>query len=224
MAGYYADKLSGKRLKQVYESAPPRIKQYLDAEVEYLLSRIKPEDSVLELGCGYGRILPRLAEKAAVVVGIDNSMKNLQYEYKALRGLKNCSLACMDASQLAFRDRSFDMVVCIQNGISAFQAGRRELIREAMSVTKSGGRALFSSYSEKFWDDRLEWFKAQADDGLIGEIDFERTGDGVIVCKDGFTASTVSPEEFLVLTENLGADVSIVEVDESSIFCEITRH
>ena len=130
----------------------------------------------------------------------------------------------MDASQLAFRDRSFDVVVCIQNGISAFQVGRRELIREAMSVTKSGGRALFSSYSEKFWNDRLEWFKAQAEDGLIGEIDFERTGDGVIVCKDGFTASTVSPEEFLVLTENLDADVSIVEVDESSIFCEITRH
>ncbi len=224
MAGYYADKLSGKRLKEVYESAPPRIKQYLDAEVEYLLSRITPEDSVLELGCGYGRILPRLAQKAAVVVGIDNSMKNLQYEHKALRGLKNCSLACMDASQLAFRDRSFDVVVCIQNGISAFQTGRRELIREAMSVTRTGGRALFSSYSEKFWDDRLEWFRAQAEDGLIGEIDLERTGDGVIVCKDGFTASTVSPEEFLVLTENLDADVTIVEVDESSIFCEITRH
>jgi len=67
----------------------------------------------------------------------------------------------------------------------------------------------------------LEWFQLQSDAGLLGEIDVEKTGDGVIVCKDGFRATTVGPEEFLSLTSDLYAETKIVEVDESSLFCEI---
>jgi len=62
----------------------------------------------------------------------------------------------------------------------------------------------------------------QADEGLLGEIDFEKTGNGVIICKDGFKATTVGPEGFRELTSGLGVDIKIVEVDNSSLFCEIT--
>jgi 2-polyprenyl-6-hydroxyphenyl methylase/3-demethylubiquinone-9 3-methyltransferase len=82
--------------------------------------------------------------------------------------------------------------------------------------------ALFSTYAERFWDDRLEWFELQAQAGLLGEIDYDKTGDGVIACKDGFTATTVRPSAFLSLTRGLGAEVRLVEIDESSLFCEIT--
>ena len=53
-----------------------------------------------------------------------------------------------------------------------------------------GGRALFSSYSPKFWEHRLSWFREQADKGLLGAIDEEKTRDGLIVCRDGFVART----------------------------------
>lgn len=49
---------------------------------------------------------------------------------------------------LGFRNRRFDVVVCIQNGISAFKVDQRKLIGETMCVTRSGGTLLFSSYSE----------------------------------------------------------------------------
>ena len=62
----------------------------------------------------------------------------------------------------------------------------------------------------------------QADTKLLGEIDYEKTRNGVIICKDGFTATTVSPGQFLSLTSDPGVAASVVEVDESSIFCEIT--
>ena len=52
----------------------------------------------------------------------------------------------MDAAALGFRDRVFDVVVCIQNGISAFKVDRRALIAEAIRVTRPGGSVLFSSY------------------------------------------------------------------------------
>lgn len=222
MGDYYSNKLSAERLVRVYEIAPPRVQQYLEAEVEHVMERINPGDIILELGCGYGRILPRLARKANSVIGIDTSPASLRLGREKLEGISNCHLLNMDAIQLAFVDRIFDVVVCIQNGISAFHIDPRNLIRESIRVTKPGGIVLFSSYSDKFWDIRLEWFRLQSEAGLLGEIDPEKTGNGVIVCRDGFTATTVGREEFLSLVESIDVDIQIVEVDKSSLFCEIT--
>ena len=61
----------------------------------------------------------------------------------------------------------------------------------------------------------------QAKDGLLGEIDEKATGNGKIVCKDGFTATTISENEFRELASAMKMESSITEVDESSLFCEI---
>lgn len=223
MSGYYDDKLSAERLMRCYEIAPPRVQQYLRAEIEHVLQKIRPGDLVLELGCGYGRVLRRLVSKARMVMGIDTSLASLLLGQDVLQDFSNCQLISMDALHLAFSDQTFDLVACIQNGISAFHVNQKDLIRESIRVTKPGGTVLFSSYSDKFWNDRLEWFKLQSEAGLLGELDPEKTGNGVIVCKDGFTGTTVRPEQFLSLTAGLNADVQLVEVDESSLFCEIVR-
>jgi len=220
---YYSDKLSAERLERVYEIAPPRVRQYLDAEVSFVLERVQPGDAVLELGCGYGRIIPALAEKAGKVVGVDTSEASLEIARELLCDIGNCELMRMDAVALEFADNAFDVVICIQNGISAFHVNQKQLINEAVRVCKAGGSVLFSSYSEKFWEHRLEWFELQAGEGLLGEVDYSKTGDGVIVCMDGFTATTVSAEEFRALTVGIAARAEIVEVDESSLFCVITR-
>ena len=219
--GYYDDKLSAERLKRVYDIATPGVRRYLEAEVEHVLAFIRPGYSVLESGCGYGRVFPALAVKAASVVGIDMSCASLELARGPLADARNVRLAAADAVKLPFRDAVFDVVACVQNGISAFHVDQRTLIAEAVRVTKVGGTALFSSYSDKFWDERLEWFELQANVGLLGEIDYERTGDGTIVCKDGFTATTVGSDEFRALTAGLNAEVNVTEVDGSSIFCEI---
>jgi 2-polyprenyl-6-hydroxyphenyl methylase/3-demethylubiquinone-9 3-methyltransferase len=222
MTGYYDEKLSALKLKRCYEIAPARIRQYLEAELGQVLSKLNADSIVLEMGCGYGRIMPALAEEARHVTGIDTSTESLALAAKALHGTANCSLAAMDASRTGFRGSAFDVVVCIQNGISAFHVDQQRLIREAVRVTKPGGAAMFSSYSDDFWDDRLRWFELQAGEGLLGEIDYEETRDGVIVCRDGFTATTVRADQFQELTEGLNAYIKIYEVDRSSVFCEIT--
>ena len=128
---YYSDKLSADRLKQVYEIAPPRIKQYLAAELRHVLDRIRPGDTVLELGCGYGRVLAPISEKSSMAVGIDTSMTSLIMGRKELASNRQLTLVRMDAVRLSFRGGVFDLVVCIQNGISAFHVNPRDLIAES---------------------------------------------------------------------------------------------
>ncbi len=220
MDRYYSDKLSAEKLKRVYEIATPRIRQYLEAEIDFVLDNISPEDIVLETGCGYGRVIKRLCKKARLTIGIDTSLASLRLASDELIN-ENYLLACMDAVLTGFAGNTFNVTVCIQNGISAFKVNQTELIKEAVRVTRRGGVVLFSSYSENFWDDRLEWFQRQADEGLLGKIDYDRTGDGIIICKDGFRATTVTAEDFRRLTSESGYTCQIIEIDNSSLFCKI---
>jgi len=222
MENYYSEKLSAKKLKRCYEIAAPRVQQYLKAEIVHVLQRIRSSDMVLELGCGYGRALKYICRHVLGAVGIDLSMSSLKMAVNELRPARNFCLCRMDAAALGFAENSFDTILCIQNGLSAIKADRMALVREAVRVTKPGGRMFLSSYSDKFWEARLEWFRKQVDVGLLGKIDEDQTGGGVIVCKDGFRATTVSPSQFKQLAAQMNVTAEITEVDESSIFCEIT--
>lgn len=221
MGDYYSSKLSGQRLRLCYQIAPPRVQRYLEAEIAFVLERIRPSFLVLELGCGYGRVVERLAASARRAVGIDTSRDSLLMALEYVGPRSSCRFVQMNAAALGFHDRCFDLVACIQNGISAFNIDKRTLIQEAIRVTRPGGTVLFSSYSDRFWPHRLAWFRIQAEYGLIGPIDEEATGDGVIVCKDGFQATTVGAEEFTTLLAGYPLPAKISEVDGSSLFCEI---
>ncbi|NOR39080.1 MAG: methyltransferase domain-containing protein [Candidatus Thorarchaeota archaeon] len=221
MSQYYSDSLSAERLRRCYEIAPPRVVRYLEAEIEHVLTKIKPSDTVLELGCGYGRVIGRLLGKARKVVGIDTSKASLDQAKKDLRHHSKLDLAQMNAVKLGFTGGYFDVVICVQNGMSAFKVDQENLILESLRVTRDGGTCLFSSYSDRFWEHRLEWFHLQASEGLIGEIDLGKTGNGCIVCKDGFQATTLRREDFYKMVSRIGVNATLAEVDESSIFCEI---
>ena len=216
---YYADKLSATNLSRCYEIAPPRVKRYLDAEIGYVLNCIDHDDTIVELGCGYGRVLNRLVADVRRCVGLDNSRASLEMAWRGAEASRSLDLQASDAGLSALRSRSFDAVLVIQNGISAFKISPEKLVRECIRITKLDGFVLFSSYSPKFWEHRLEWFRAQAAAGLLGEIDEDETGDGVIVCKDGFKATTYTEQDFLDLAIDLGLAATLSEVDNSSIFC-----
>ncbi|MFX1415519.1 MAG: class I SAM-dependent methyltransferase [Promethearchaeota archaeon] len=223
MTDYYSARLSAERLKKCYDIAPPRIVRYLEAELDFVAERIRPFDTVLELGCGYGRALREFSKHAGDVVGIDISNQNLTFGRGRTVEPASAGLLQMDASYLAFDDNVFDVVVCIQNGISAFGIDPLELLRESLRVTRPSGQCLFSSYSNKIWEERLEWFVMQSKEGLVGEIDWNLTGKGRIVCKDGFAATTFGPRDFREISSKLGVKPYVIEVDDSSVFCCIEK-
>jgi len=221
MPDYYSKCLAADRLKACYDLAPPRTKQYLEAEISFILGKVSREHIVLEMGCGYGRVVNRLKSEVKAVAGIDISHDSLLTAGVYLGIAPSVWLERMNAVSMGFRDRVFDVTLCIQNGISAFSVDKTKLFEEAVRVTKPGGTVLFSSYSAQFWPPRLEWFEVQSAHGLIGPIDYEQTKNGLIVCKDGFRSTTLSPEDFRSLAAQVGQVPKIVEVDGSSLFCEI---
>lgn len=223
VTSYYTEKLSGKRLRRCYEIASPRVRRYLEAEIRHVLGRLQADHAVLELGCGYGRVALRLVEKAARVVGVDVSGKSIAMARELAGDDSRLGFFEMNALELEFPDREFDSVVCLQNGICAFNVDQASLIRESLRVLRPGGVLLVSTYSDRFWAERLAWFEAQAAEGLVGEIDHEATGDGTIVCRDGFRAARMTAEDFERLCARAGVRADIVEIDASVVFCEILK-
>ena len=220
---YYLGGLSGDRLRRAYAIAPPRVRRYLQAEIDYLRERLRPTDEVLELGCGYGRVMLELAPRVHGIIGVDLAPDSLELGRKLGNGDPRMEFLEMNALDLTFPDHLFDAVVCVQNGICAFRVNPEKLVLEALRVTRHGGLAFFSSYAPAFWPHRLEWFELQAREGLVGEIDPERTGNGVIACKDGFRAGTMEVGDFQALCARLRLRAEIVEVDGSSVFCAILK-
>lgn len=223
MRGYYQHRLSGARLRQVYELASPRIRQYLEAETRHVVDRVRGANLVLELGCGYGRALREIAASVGWAIGNDTSQPNLDLALSHLQRARNCSVVRMNAVHMGFRDGAFDAVICIQNGISAFGEDRQRLVAEAARVTRIGGTILFSTYSPEIWSERLEWFRTQARAGLLGALDESRSTGGTIVCTDGFRSTTLTAKEFGELFAAVGLVAEIREVDRSSIFSEATK-
>ena len=221
MPGYYTERLSGERLRACYDLAPARVKAYLEAEVDFVLQKTSSSMAVVELGCGYGRVLRRLLPRVRTLVGIDTSFSSLRMAGDFLERKNSLHLVAMDATHMAFRDHAFDLTICIQNGIAAFGVDQQQLFAEAVRVTRSAGVVLLSSYSDRFWEERLKWFEIQAEHVLIGEIDYRATGNGVIVCNDGFRATTADAGCFRSLAAALGFVPNIFEVDGSSLFCEV---
>ena len=217
---YYAKKLSASRLQQAYALAGPRVERYLRSEIEHLAGFVEADMRVLELGCGYGRILARLAPLAGESWGVDNAYGSLQM---ARTGIPGVWLALMDVARLGLKDLSFDLVIGAQNFISACKTEPQVLLKEALRVTRPGGLVLLSSYAAEFWPHRLEWFRAQAEAGFLGPIDESATGNGVIVCHDGFKATTFSPGQFEELCRSCRVRAEIYKVDDSSVFCRVRK-
>ncbi|MFA0889091.1 MAG: class I SAM-dependent methyltransferase [Synergistales bacterium] len=219
---YYADSLNSANLFQVYETGIERVRRYLDEEIEFVRKNLHGRERILELGAGYGRIMKKLAPHAGSIVGIDISEDSIAFGKEYLKNTPNCSLLTMDGHRIEFSDE-FDVVICLQNGLSAMKGNPLNLVRRSMAALTPGGKAYFSSYSRRFWEVRLAWFLEQASRGLLGEIDMEKTGDGKIVCRDGFTATTFSASDLAELGEKIGCAYHIEEVDESSLFLVLEK-
>jgi ubiquinone/menaquinone biosynthesis C-methylase UbiE len=127
-------------------------------EVLQQLVGVKPEDRVLEIGCGIGRVGKVLAPQCAEWVGCDVSPNMLEAASFRLRDLDNVRFVELAEVGLGeFEDAAFDVVYCTVVFMHLFEWDRFTYVREAHRVLRPGGRCLVdnvditSSHGRKFF-------------------------------------------------------------------------
>lgn len=219
---YYDENLNAQKLYRVYQTRYPKVKQYLESEISFVRNHLQGTERILEIGAGYGRIMKELAPNCKTIIGIDISKDNAAFGNEYLSDVSNAQILVMDAHDLDFQE-PFDIILCLQNGLSAINAQPIAFIKKIMGLLTTDGTVFVSSYSPKFWNHRVAWFQEQAEKGLLGEIDMEKTRDGEIICKDGFRSSALSPEEMDRIGRSTGCTYYVTEADQSSLFLVISK-
>jgi len=113
-------------------------------------TRLTPRSKVLQVACVYGDFSSRLArhleQSGSRLDIVDVAPIQLDNARKKLAGVRNVTLSHQDSSDLDFPDASFDQVVLFFLLHEQPEAVRRESIREALRVTRPGGRIVFVDY------------------------------------------------------------------------------
>ncbi|WP_031214311.1 class I SAM-dependent methyltransferase [Mesorhizobium sp. LSJC255A00] len=123
-----------------------------EAGAIWKLLSLRPGTPVLELGCGYGRIANRLAEKGARVTGLDISPILLKKaEADAAERRVNVEYVRGDMRSLPWRDR-FDAALLWFTTFGYFDDAENErVLHEAACSLRKGGRLLIDHLNRFAW-------------------------------------------------------------------------
>jgi SAM-dependent methyltransferase len=117
---------------------------------------IHPEDVILEIGCGIGRVGKPLSALCLHWFGSDISGGMLSHAARRLGGRPNTTLVELATVGLQeFPGDAFDLVYCTVVFMHLFEWDRYRYVEEAMRVLRPGGRAYFDNFpldSEHGWE------------------------------------------------------------------------
>ena len=133
---------------------------------EWIAARIASyrPTSVLEVGCGYGKLLREIRERTdAPLTGVDFSPTQLGRAGEHLTGLDDVSLFLARGDRLPFADKSFDLVVTsaviLHNPPEVADRIRREVVRVARRFT-AHNEEMNLSYN-RYGYDTAAWYRAE---------------------------------------------------------------
>lgn len=116
---------------------------------------IRPDDEILEIGCGVGRVGTALAPLCRRWVGADVSANMLGHARDRLSGFDNVELVELSGWDLApIPASSLDVVYCMVVFMHLDEWERYSYVREAMRVLRPGGRLYVDNFnlrSEPGW-------------------------------------------------------------------------
>jgi ubiquinone/menaquinone biosynthesis C-methylase UbiE len=112
-----------------------------DLERLVVVAAPRARERALDLGCGVGHTLRRIAPLVAFAVGADATLEMLQAGRASVVTAPNAAFAQSDATALPFADATFDLVTCRLAAHHFSDAGAA--FREVARVLRRGGRFVF---------------------------------------------------------------------------------
>ena len=136
-----------------------RNKSFIERSVEWIVShfQVSSNTEIADFGCGPGLYTTRLAERGAIVTGIDFSENSLKYAQKvaAEKGLK---VNYVHANYLDFEaTRHFDLIIMIMCDFCVLSPEqRKKLLSKFSLLLKPGGSVLLDVHSLNSYEQREE--------------------------------------------------------------------
>jgi ubiquinone/menaquinone biosynthesis C-methylase UbiE len=108
--------------------------------------RVGPDDTVLEIGCGIGRVGALLAPRCRSWIGADISGNMLRHAAARLKAHDNVRLVELSRVGLAeIADATVDVVYCTVVFMHLYEWDRYRYVQEAHRVLRPGGRCYFDN-------------------------------------------------------------------------------
>ncbi len=127
-----------------------RNKSFIERSVEWIVSHFEVDDktTIADFGCGPGLYTTRLAERGAIVTGIDFSENSLNYA-KQVAKQKGLEINYVHTNYLDFETtHRFDLITMIMCDFCALSPEQREImLSKFSSLLVSGGSVLLDVYS-----------------------------------------------------------------------------
>jgi len=191
------------------------LQAYQKAEIDYLTAKvISPQNKTfIDVGAGYGRILPHLSKisRRVVAVEIDDNLEQTLEERAT--GLSNCEVVKGDADDLsellASMENPNPVVISMQNALGPWIGDRLKAIDEMRKVAEAGkGEVIISIFRrEALKDWGLEMYASV--NGLLGEYDPESSDldNGIYKTTTGYESYWFSKEDRGAIKERLGGKI-----------------
>lgn len=127
-------------------------RSYWRADEQYIVDHVftKKDASLLTLGCGGGRTLPRLHQEGYDLTAIDLVPEMVASAREKMRGT-NVSVEVMDATALTYPDARFDYVFFPFHGIDCVEPSIYDAVVEAARVLKDDGVFVFNSHNRLYF-------------------------------------------------------------------------
>ena len=186
--------------------ATPRILALMQAEADFLRATPETEESVLDIGCGSGRILEALAGRARVLAGIDLVYANLGHSRRRLPG-HGLLLLQGDALRMPFPDAAFAVSTVMINTLGNFGDAQVPLLAEMRRVSRI---VIAGCYSTAAAAAQREWYAVMHAHGYLGTVDEARSTPYLCVTTDGYHSQRFDEARLtgLFAAAGMGAEVT----------------
>lgn len=141
---------------------------------KWILAQLDECDRVLDVGCGDGLLVSRLAEICDTVIGVDTHQPSIEKARQRLKDTTNAEIVTGSFEDLNCEDTSFDAVIFVA---SIHHMDFELCVKKSKELLKPGGKLLIVGLTKP--KSVLDWFWATVRliPARVGDLFHEVTGD-----------------------------------------------
>jgi SAM-dependent methyltransferase len=207
----------------VEHTSNPMLKDFQEQEITYITSAVaNPQDKVfIDIGAGYGRVIPKLSDIARQVIAIEIDAQMLSELNKKTLQHNNLTVISGDVNNLSelLSDSTVDSPVflVLQNSFGTWKGDYKKALDQIRQIAQEkNGEIIISLFAQEglkeFGIPMYEGIKELVGDPDLNRVDFEK---GDFYSKTGYYSHWWRPEERQEMISTLGGKL-IGEVKNSS--------